>query len=343
MKHFTKRLVICFVIAALTVLPLSGCGMNPNATVLKVGSEKVSLGLANFAARYNQSTYETYYGISDTAWGQNAVDDQTYEEYVKKEVMNSLKKMVLERQHMGDYKVKLTDDEKSKIKKAVAAFIKANGKEAKEAVTADQSTVEEYLELLTIQNKMDEAIKENADVKVTDKEAAQKKMQYAYFSFSSTDEAGNVTLFEDDEKAALKKTAEAFAKTAADAKDFKADAEAAGASVEEATFDKSSTTPDKGLTAAAAKLKAGQVTPVIEGETGFYVAKVTSDLDKEATKTKKDELIAERKNEAVSDMIKKWKKETKTKVKKRQWKKVSFEKQGVKMKTEDAGTTAAGE
>lgn len=343
----TKKLLTAGLACLLCACLLTGCGsINPKKTVMKVGDEKVTLGLANFYLRYQQGPYETYYGITEDSWNQNATEDETYEETLKRDSLDTLKTLYLERQHMGDYKVKLTKEEKQQIKDAAKAFMKENNAKAKEATSADQATVEEFLELQTIQHKVEDAIQDKVDPEVSDEDAAQKKMQYVLFAFSSTDEEGNVTLMEDDEKKDVQAKAAKFAKDAADAKDFKKLAEDQGLTAEEVTFDKETTEPDAALIADAVKLKEGEVSKVIEGENGYYVAKLTSELDREATDSKKEEILSQRKQDAVTKQIKKWKKATKIKVKKRQWKKLSLSKQGIKVKTEeasdgkeDAGTT----
>ena len=316
-KNVFKRLSIGLLTAALAMSLLTGCGeIKASSTVLKVGDEKVSLGLANFFARYMQSQYETYYGISEDAWEQNVSDDDTtYESSLKKDIMKNLQNAVLERQNAEEYKISLTDDEKAKIKEAAKKFMKDNDAAAEKAVTADQETVENYLELITYQKRVEDAIRATvSEDDITDKEAAQKKMQYVYFAASTTDEAGNVTLMEDDQKKEVKKQADAFAEGVAGQDDFAAYATQQGYSAEEATFDKDSTSPDVQLIAEADKLKEGEVSGVIEGETGYYVAKLTSTLDREATDQKKQELLSEKKSDAVTKQLKKWKKNTKVKV-----------------------------
>ncbi|MBR2753200.1 MAG: peptidyl-prolyl cis-trans isomerase, partial [Lachnospiraceae bacterium] len=113
-KNVFKRLSIGLLTAALALSLLTGCGeINAGSTVLRVGDEKVSLGLANFFARYMQAQYETYYGISEDAWEQNVSDDETtYEASLKKDIMKNLQNAVLERQNAEEYKISLSDEDK---------------------------------------------------------------------------------------------------------------------------------------------------------------------------------------------------------------------------------------
>ena len=118
-------------------------------------------------------------------------------------------------------------------------------------------------------------------------------------------------------------------------------ASAAGLTAQTATFDSDSTSPDKDLIAAADALtNEGDVTDIIETENGIYIAKLTSLLDREATDSKKESIVSERKQEQYDSLLEQWKKDTKIKEEKKVWKKISFEKQGVTIKTSDTSDTS---
>ena len=90
------------------------------------------------------------------------------------------------------------------------------------------------------------------------------------------------------------------------------------------------------LIQAADKLEAGQVTDVIETDTGYYVAKVTSTFDQSATDSKKQEIISERESERYNEILDGWKEDTDIKENKDVWEKIDFNGQGVALKTEDS-------
>lgn len=118
-------------------------------------------------------------------------------------------------------------------------------------------------------------------------------------------------------------------------------ASAAGLTAQTATFDSESTSPDKDLIAAADALtNEGDVTDIIETENGIYIAKLTSLLDREATESKKESIVSERKKEQYDSLLEQWKKDTKIKEEKKVWKKISFEEQGVTIKTSDTSDTS---
>ena len=315
MVGLKKRGVITAVAGILAAVTITGCSAAPDndATVVTVGTEKVSYGVANFYARMQQAQYESFYaglmGMSaDTMWSQEVEEGKTYEENMKDSILESLENMYLVKQHASEYKVELTDEEKKKIDKAAEEFVEDNTLEDKEVVSGYKKYVKEYLELATIQQKMDAPMKEGVDENVSDEDAAQKKIEYVQFSYTKKDDSGQSVQMTDDEKKAEKE-------------------------VQTATFDSESSTLNADLLKAADALEnVGDVTSLIETDDGIYVAKLTSKLDREATDQKKKEIVEERKQKQYEDQVETWRKETDIKVDKKEWKKVDFEDQGVNVK-----------
>ncbi len=344
-----KKKLILFVMAGmLAVSSLTGCGSIKDSDVVLTGkSENITAKEANFYARYVQAQYETYYGsyLGDDMWSTEIEEGKTYESNVKKSLLKQLKYMLVMKEHMSDYDVKLTKDEKSEISDAAKEFVEANEESSAAKVSGDQETVEKVLTLLTIQQKMEVAIEEDVDTEVSDDEAAQKSMDYVLFSYTTTDDDGNSSDLSDDEKAAMKEKATSFAEGAKSAEDFSAYATEQGQTAQTATFDSDSSTPDADLIAAADALGEGEVTDVIETDSGCYVAKVTSLLDREATDSKKESIISERKSDLLEKTCKAWVKEDGVKANKKVWKKISFTDLSVSIKqveteTEDTDTSS---
>ena len=189
MVRFGKKAALLAMAGVLTAASVTGCSgaIDAEATVVTVGKEKVPLGVVNFYARMMQGQYETYYAgmmgtTAEELWTQDAGDDKTYEESVKDSVMEAVENMYLISQHSGEYEVVLTEDEKEAIQKAAEQFDKDNKDESKEAVSGYRKDIEKYLELMTIQSKMSEKMREGVNEEVSDEEAAQKSMEYVYFS-----------------------------------------------------------------------------------------------------------------------------------------------------------------
>ena len=334
------RFAALAIAAAMAVSALTGCGsgnLNSDDVVAVFGDTKIKAGVAEFYARYQQASYEAYYMpyYGDNMWTTEVSDGSTYEDSVKNNALDTLKTMYVLETHMDEYNVEYTSDDEAAVAEAAQAFVDANDGEALSASAGNIENVKEVLKLITIQRKMYNAMIEDADTEVLDDEAAQKSMSYAFFSFETTDDSGNKTTLDDDGKVALKETAMNFQTEAANGtKTFEECAEKAGVEAQTATFDSDTTSPSTDLIKAADVLGEGQVTDVIETDSGYYVAQVTSMLDREATDAKKTSIISERQQTLYSDLCKEWVEAADITVHENVWKKLDFTKHGVTMKTQ---------
>jgi len=333
-----KRLFMPVLAGAMAVTMLAGCGsLKGDEVAITVGDTEIRADVANFYARYIQAGYETYYApyMGEDMWNSKASEEDTYEENVKSTVQETLETMILLEKHMGEYDVSFSEEEKNAIADTAKEFDENNGLEEKELVSGDEKTVNRVLTLMAIKEKMSEAIKAGADKEVSDEEAAQKSMDYVEFSYSSTDEDGQTTELSDEEKKELKTKAETLAKGAKEGGDFAALASEAGVESKTLTFDSETESVDAELIKAADALKEGEVTDVIETETGCYVAKVTSLLDREATDAKKETIVSERETKLYEDTCNKWKEDTEITVHEDVWKKIDFNDLTVTMRVKE--------
>ncbi len=347
MKSLKKRCVAVAVSGALAAGLLMGCGssVDHDEVVATVGDSKISFGVANFYARMMQSRYENYYtsltGDTPAEFWLQQWGDGSYEDYVKDGLMEDLENLYLLSQHADEYDVALTEEEEKAIAQAAADFEEDNTLEAKEVVSGYQKYIQEYLELATIEEKMDAPMKEGVDEEVSDEEAAKKSMKYVYFEYSKENEDGQKESMSDDEKKELKAKAEKFAKDLQDSedKDIDAAAEREDLEVETASFDSEMTAPYVEVVKAADKLKENEVTDAIESEDGIYVAKVTSLFDREATDEEKERIVRNRKNDQYDSLLEKWREDTEIVLNEEVWAKIEFAYQGITIpKNEDSST-----
>lgn len=334
-----KRKMLTILLAGvMSATMLAGCSSIKNdATAITVGDTTITAGEANFYARYTQAQYETYYSayMGEDMWNSEAEEGKNYEESVKDSIQEYLETMALMEQHMDEYNVTLSDEEKKSIEDTAAKFDESNALEDKELVSGDKENVERVLTLMTIQHKMMEAIQADVNTEVSDEEAAQKSMDYVFFAYTTTDDSGESTELSDEEKADLKSKAQAVAAGLKEGQDFTTLAQAVGVAVEKATFDNESKTPNEDLVKAVADFNVGDSTDVIETETGCFVAKLTSLLDREATDAEKNTIVEERKSELYQDKCDEWRKETDIKVDEKIWDKIKFSDLTVTMKVSE--------
>ncbi|MGL6198640.1 MAG: peptidyl-prolyl cis-trans isomerase [Lachnospiraceae bacterium] len=341
-----KRLAALSMALLMMAVVLTGCSskLDNSEVIIKMGDIEITADVANFYTRFLQAQYETYYGYNDESWETEMEEGSDYEDGMKEDLTTTLETLYVLDAHKDEYSVEVTEEESTKIKEAAAAFVEANGEEVLEVVSGDVSTIEKLLELMTIQTKMQEAMVADVDTEVSDEEAAQKKMEYVAFSFTTTADDGTSVSLTEDELATLKSDAENFNELVQLEEDFNAYATAQGYSPLEATFDAESTSPAAELVEAADALGEGEYTGVIETDTAYYVAKVVSLFDREATDTKKETIAQERKDEHYQELCDEWIEEAEPEVYDKVWAKINLSKQGVTIKdtTEEEETTEDG-
>lgn len=291
---------------------LSGCSSEADASdvVASVGDTDIELGLVNFLMRYNQAQLQTTYGayLGEDYWQNYGADSRT-------SILENIETMVLSEQHMEDYGVSLTEEEETAISDAAAAFMEGNEEDVLTAMSADQETVERAMTLYTINQKVYTAVIAETDTEVSDEEAAQKTVRYVFFSTgSTTDEEGNTVEMTDEEKEEVRATAQQVL-----------DAVKSGTSMddalEEAGEDRTSITAsygeDNGSLSDTLKEAANELTEdgqaadsLIEIDTGYYVLQMESMFDEEATETRKDEIVSERRSDHYTEVTDGWREDT---------------------------------
>lgn len=328
-----RRLLPLLMATALGVSALSGCGNSIDAdkTGATLDGQEISLGFMNFMARYQQAIYDgnfaSMFGQDQNIWEQNFFEeDVDSETSVKKSVADSIEEYYLLEKHMSDYKVEITDEELSAMDAAAEKFMEDNTKSAINQLGATKDYVKEMLRLTTIQSKMRNAIHAEVDTEVSDEEAAQKKISYVQAAINSTtDEEGNKVDYTDEEKAEIKQKIETFQKSAKD--DFEGAAEEAGYTASTATFgdNDESYTLDDSVIEAAKKLKEGQISKVISTDDNYYVVRLDSTFDEEATENKKKSIVTDRKNDHYTEVCDKYKEGVKYEINEEEWAKVKFD------------------
>lgn len=335
-----KKLAVLALAGAMAVTSLAGCAggeLENSEVALTVNGSEVTADIANFYARYTQAQYETYYlsYYGEDMWG-STKEETSYQSSVKASLADALGDMYLMEEHMAEYGVEITTEDEAAIATAAKTFVDNNSAETVEKISGSQETVEKVLRLFTIQTKMTKAIYDTVDLEVSDEEAAQMKMSYVVFPFTETDEEGTTRNLTDEEMDALKEEAESFAAGVKETEDFEAFAAENGQEALEATFDEEEeqTLPVE-LVKATAALNEGETTGLVEGDNGYYVAKLVSEFDEEATEAEKEVIRSERKDAKVEEVLAGWREAAEIVVDEKVWEKINFDNLSVSMKIEE--------
>ena len=288
-------------------------------------------------------------------------DSPTVGENLKEDALTSIEQAFLMRQHASEYDVALTDEEVQGAKDAAAAFVEDNDAETLTKLGVTQEDIEDVMQVYAIQSKMYDPMIADVDTEVIDEEAQQSSISYVQVSTegTQTDENGETVELTDEEKAEKKEIAQTFLDrlnasedpATADFSDLRTEindelnaqrrAEEAAAdtaedgtdaaedstdeiylTASETTFGADDEDLDEALKEAAQTLSDGQVyAEVIEGENAYYVVRMNSVLDREATDSQKETIVQERQAEAYSNQLDTWVEESDISVK-RAWNKL---------------------
>lgn len=307
MKKRGKKILIAALVAVVLILVLSfaGCaksGLNGSEAIATLDEgTQVPLGEFSLLLRYQQAQMEAYYGamVGGNMYQQDMTGDGTlYGDSVKTNLMDEFKRMYILEAEASAYGVELTEEEKTAATEAAKKFLADNTDAAKKAVGADQQAVEHLLMLMTLNEKMYDALTVDVDTQVSDAEAAQKRIDYVYVSTMGTeqDADGNVIDLTEEEKAQKKAQLAKVLDAAKASGDLNAAAEAEGLTASTTTYGDNSTSPAEEVRKAADALKEGEFAEIVEGTNGYYVVRLASTLDREATDNRKESIVQERRD-----------------------------------------------
>jgi parvulin-like peptidyl-prolyl isomerase len=298
-----KKAVVILSMILAVVFTLTGCSGNSlkaSETIATLDdTTNVTLGEFSLLLRYEQAQMETYYGsmFGSNIYQQDLYGTGTvYGETAKENLVTEFERMYILEAEAPNYGVELTDDEKAAITEAAQKFMEANDKETRKAVAATQEGVEHLLTLLTLNDKMYDALTADVDTEVSDEEAAQKRISYVYVSILGTeqDEDGNTIDLTDEEKEEKKAQLQAVLDAAKESGDLSAAAEEQELTASSVTYGADSTSPADEVRAAADELEDGEFAELIETENGYYAVQMESTFDEDATATKKESILSER-------------------------------------------------
>ena len=321
--RFKKFAAIILMSTMIGTMSLSGCGgVNKDAVAITMTSDdkdaiEVTMGYANFAARIQQAGYDSvfasYYG--DDYWTNDsyAKDGKNMQESIKDSVLESIETQYLLEKHMSDYGVEITEEDQAAIKKAAEQFMSDNSKAALKEVGATQEA----------------AISATADTNVSDEEAAQRTFSYMKISLTTyTDESGKQQTYSADEITVVKKNADDAAQKAQS--DFDGTAQEYSYDVKTYSYGSDEKSEADGgfcdaVIAAANSMTAGQVSGLIEGADCYYIIRLDSEFDADATEKKKESIISDRQDQLYQDVTDGYKDAVKIKVDEDEWAKVKFD------------------
>lgn len=324
MKNLAKKAAVTALVCVTAAGMMTGCGnkkLDGTKTAVTVNKQEIPLGVVSLAARMQQAQaeamYKMYLGGGDdmSIWSTKMGDDsdETYGENAVTTTVESIEKMCLEKEHASEYDVEITDDEQKALEEAAKNFIAANSEETIAELAVDEDMVKTFLELETYDVKMKEAIEATADIKLDEKEYQQMAFSYASVSVSGDN------LTDDDIKTNKENIQKFFDKVK---EDPTADFSTLGDEISTDMTATSGTCPtyEEGDDSAAngdaypddvrnalRKLEEGELnSEIIKTDSIWYVVRLDSKDDENATDSKKESLTSTKKDDFYNDTTDGW-------------------------------------
>lgn len=324
MKNSAKKAAVTALVCVTAAGMMTGCGnkkLDGTKTAVTVNKQEIPLGVVSLAARMQQAQaeamYKMYLGGGDdmSIWSTKMGDDsdETYGENAVTTTVESIEKMCLEKERASEYDVEITDDEQKALEEAAKNFIAANSEETIAELAVDEDMVKTFLELETYNVKMKEAIEATADIKLDEKE-----YQQMAFSYASVRVSGD-NLTDDDIKTNKENIQKFFDKVK---EDPTADFSTLGDEISTDMTATSGTCPtyEEGDDSAAngdaypddvrnalRKLEEGELnSEIIKTDSIWYVVRLDSKDDENATDSKKESLTSTKKDDFYNDTTDGW-------------------------------------
>ena len=305
-----KRTVCLVALMSAMTMALTGCSVgnsvDNSAEAANVDGVSIPLGEVNFYLRYQQTQMSMYSGyFGEDFMNQDLTGTGTiYGETVKDTVVQTLEEYYLVEEHAEDLGISLTDEDKAAAEEAADAFLAANDSKTLKAMSADKETVTHVLELMALQNKAYEDRAATIDTNVTDEEAAQKTITYVRSSTNGTaDENGDTVDLTDEELAAKKEALNQIRDEAGADGDLNAAAENHDLSAVTTSYGADDENLNADIKTAAETLSDGEYADIIEGDNAYYLVRMDSTFDREATDNHKQVILTQRERDAYTAWV----------------------------------------
>ena len=235
--------------------------------------------------------------------------DQTFEEYVKKQVISQMKQNIILNKKADKYDCKLTHEEKQQCSDSALSYYQDKaGKKAMKECGATREDVEKIYRDSTLASKVQEKIESKEKVTVTEDEARKSTIYRVVFATTKTDKEGKTTQMSAKEKEAVKAKAEAALKEIQSGKKtIKKVAKEQNYSNTDESYAAGESEEGEAFEGAMKGMKDGDIADkVLECNNGYVIAKLVAYTDKEETESNKKSLKEQKQSEAFQKKYDNW-------------------------------------
>lgn len=288
---------------------------------MAIGAESVLLEEVNVYAYFLKKQYDS--GIGSEIWSYEIEEGTDFESYAKKQIQNLIAQVKVIKQEAAANNVVLTEDEKDEAESSAIAYLSEITDADKKAYALTRELVAKVYEDSLLAEKFYEVVTNDVDTNISDDEVREVIVQYLMVMTSGKDKEGNTVSLTEEEKKEVHKTARKLCRKAKKSENFLSLAQSnTDAEEVELTFTKEDMPEEFGEAAFA--LKTGEISEVIEGDSGYYILYCVSAGDSDSIKAKKEQLIRERQKEDFKKKYADWSKKYEVVISSAIWDKIQL-------------------
>lgn len=305
-KKYGSRLLALAFAAALGLAGVTSCGGGGNGTrvvfttgfdkdeVFRIGSASCSASEVMVYLTNTQNQYESVYGME--VWNV-ALDGLTLEENVKETVLAKIaqiKTMYLLAQSKD---VTLDKQEQEQVRLASEEYFRSLNDREKELMGVDLKTIQQLYTEYAMADKVYQYIIQDVNPEISDDEARIITVQHILIRTYTTSDGGEKVPFTDNLKQAIYEKAMEIRELAVNGENDFVDLASRYSEDSTITYSFGKGEMDPEFEKAAFELETGEISQVVESESGYHIIKCISTFDREQTDISKQEIVEERRRE----------------------------------------------
>lgn len=248
-----------------------------------------------------QNQYESIYG--EKIW-QTEAEGITLEDNIKETVLAQLAQIKTMNLLAKQYKVDLNEEELSRAKEAAEVYVTSLNETEKEVMGATPELIEKMYREYALADKVYHYIIRDINPEISDDEARTITVQHIFFRTCTIDGAGEKIEYSDASKQMVYQKAK---EVLAMAKEEKSDFEQLildYSEDERGTYSFGKGEVDQKFEEAAFNLETGEISDIVETETGYHIIKCISTFNREETDANKIKIVEKRKGEVFGQEYK---------------------------------------
>ena len=305
-KKYGSRLLALAFAAALGLAGVTSCGGGGNGTrvvfttgfdkdeVFRIGSASCSASEVMVYLTNTQNQYESVYGME--VWNV-ALDGLTLEENVKETVLAKIaqiKTMYLLAQSKD---VTLDKQEQEQVRLASEEYFRSLNDREKELMGVDLKTIQQLYTEYAMADQVYRYIIQDVNPEISDDEARIITVQHILIRTYTTSDGGEKVPFTDNLKQAVYEKAMEIRELAVNGENDFVDLASRYSEDSTITYSFGKGEMDPEFEKAAFELETGEISQVVESESGYHIIKCISTFDREQTDISKQEIVEERRRE----------------------------------------------